>query len=173
MNYIELNKEVLYSKDMITKINLNDIEDLKTKALSNERKRARLCTHLSPDNALHEMLIVLAKGCYIRPHKHIDKIESFHMIEGELKILFFDDTGNITNIINMGNYADEKYFYYRLSEPRFHSVIPVSELVVFHEITNGPFNSEDTVFASWSPVTAESSYFDKLISSWEGSSGIQ
>jgi len=29
-------------------------------------------------------------------------------------------------------------------------VIPISELVVFHEVTNGPFSKEDTLFASWS-----------------------
>lgn len=36
------------------------------------------------------MLIVMAKGSYIRPHKHKNKSESFHIIEGLLDVIVFD-----------------------------------------------------------------------------------
>ncbi len=156
MNYKVINEEVYYTTDSITKLEAKDIELLKLKASRNLRKRVRLCCHSDRENLLHEMLIVHAKGAYIPPHKHEGKIESFHIIEGELDVVIFDDKGDIFDIIQMGRYGSNRKFYYRLSEKRFHTVLPMSEYVVFHEITNGPFDREDTIFASWAPEENDS-----------------
>lgn len=155
MNLKEINEEVFYLRDAITKVNHKDIEFLKNKATDNKRKRVRACSHKGVEDSLHEMLIVHAKGAYIRPHKHINKIESFHMIEGRLKVVIFNETGEILEVINMGDYDSGETFYYRLSESYFHTVVPISDFVVFHETTNGPFRRSDMVFASWSPAEDE------------------
>jgi hypothetical protein len=80
------------------------------------------------------------------------KSESFHIIEGCLKVVIFDDSGDVADVIDMGDYSTGKCFYQRISRAFFHTVIPTSETVVFHETTKGPFRSEDTVFAPWSPT---------------------
>ena len=41
--------------------------------------------------------------------------------------------------------------YARLDEPVYHSLVIRSGLLVFHEVTRGPFVREETVFADWSP----------------------
>ena len=91
------------------------------------------------------------KDCYVRPHKHLGKPESFHIITVTLKVIIFDEEGNIKEIIPMGNYESGQNFYYRISDPLYHTVIITSEIAVFHETTSGPFKKSDTIFAPWSP----------------------
>jgi len=155
MNFVKISEEVYYPSGGIVKVNKAEISQLKQFAQKATRRRSRLCTHEDTGSLLHEMLIVHENGIYVRPHKHLRKSESFHVIEGEVNIVIFDDVGNILDIIEMGNYVSGKVFYYRLSESLFHTVLVKSDIVVFHETTNGPFRREDTVFAEWSPEEKE------------------
>ena len=152
MKITPFNEEVFYTDETVTKVNKEDVAWLKSKALMNKRLRARLCSHPSVNDALHEMLIVHVKDTYIRPHKHPQKSESFHIIEGQLQVIIFSETGEIKEIIEMGEYLSGRCFYYRLAKGLYHTVIPSSDVVVFHEVTNGPFNRADMLFADWSPA---------------------
>ena len=147
----EIKEEVFYADAPVVKVTAETIAFLKARATGNRRRRARLCAHPGTEDALHEMLIVHAKHAYVPPHKHIGKSESFHIIEGRLKVVLFDDGGNKTDEIAMGDVASGRTFFYRLSEARFHTVIPETDWVVFHEVTNGPFDRADTLFAPWAP----------------------
>ena len=155
MNYTKVSKEVLYATDTIVTINSKDIEQLKDMAARNPRKRMRICCHNNVNNTLHEMLIVHAKGAYVRPHKHMAKIESFHVIKGKLNVVIFKNDGSILKVVTMSDYRSGENFYYRLSKNYYHTVIPLSNWVIFHEITNGPFRYEGTKFASWSPEESD------------------
>ena len=155
MNSTKINEEVLYATDDVVQIEYSDIEKLKKNASRNPRKRIRICAHKNINDTIHEMLIIHEKSCYVRPHKHIDKVESFHIIEGKVDILLFDENGRINNLIPMGDYASGRKFFYRLPPSHFHTLIIRSEVLVFHEITNGPFNPDDTVWADWAPAETE------------------
>jgi len=150
-NYSKQNEEVLYTKDEITKISSSDIETLIEMADQTTRKRIRICAHPSLDDPVHDMLIVHFQDTYVRPHKHLNKDETFHIIQGELKVVIFNDDGAIKSFISMGEYGSGKTFFYRMSKSYFHSVIPSSEVVVFHETTKGPFNKDETIFPDWAP----------------------
>tara|TARA_B100002003_G_scaffold111468_1_gene103137 strand:+ start:426 stop:956 length:531 start_codon:yes stop_codon:yes gene_type:complete len=151
----KFNEEVLFTADDLVKVDANDIEELKQKARLNPRRRVRLCAHKDLNDSIHEMLIVHEKSCYVRPHKHINKMESFHIVEGKVDILLFDENGRINNLIPMGDFASGRKFFYRLPPSCFHTLIINSEVLVFHEITNGPFNPDDTVWADWAPAETE------------------
>lgn len=151
MDFKEINPEVFYAKSSIAKVDRLAIDFLKEKAAANPRKRARLCLHPDTEDALHEMIIVHARDAYVRPHRHIGKPESFHVIEGQLKVLIFDELGSVIETIEMGDLSSGKTFCYRLSEPLFHTVVPLSDFVVFHEVTKGPFCRQDCLFADWAP----------------------
>ena len=97
------------------------------------------------------MFIVHAKDAYVRPHKHVNKPESLFLIEGEVDVVFFDDLGGITKIVEMGPMTSGKTFYYRLADPWFHTLCIKTDVIVFYEVTQGPFNREETVFPSWAP----------------------
>ncbi len=164
---IKENNEVLYSCEDITKITPSDIEVLKFNALKNQRKRIRLCAHSAPDSSVHDMVIIHCKDIYVRPHKHLKKDESFHMIEGELKVIIFSDTGEIIDVIEMSEFSKGKTFFYRLPKNIFHTVIPLSEIVVFHESTKGPFIRSETVFPDWAPSEKKKKYVDLFMNTLE------
>ena len=151
MHITTFNDEVLYTDDPIVQVSRADIQGLKQAALSNPRRRIRLCGHRNINSTLHEMLIVHTKGTYVHPHKHLNKSESFHVVEGIADIVVFDDSGKVTAVVPMGDYASGRKFFYRLSDPWFHTLLITSEFFVFHETTNGPFVKADTVFAQWAP----------------------
>jgi len=152
-----LNEEVLFVEEPIVKIGAEDIARLVQTAGLNRRKRIRVCVHRDITDTLHEMIIVHTKNMYVRPHKHLNKSESFHIIEGEADIIVYDDDGRITQVVPMGPYGSERVFYYRLSDPVFHTVSIRSDHVVFHESTHGPFNPQKTVWAPWAPDETEES----------------
>jgi cupin fold WbuC family metalloprotein len=155
MRIKQQNDEVLYSDEPIVKLRPTDIDFLKQKSCSNERQRIRLCTHKDVDDKLHEMFIVHGKDAYVRPHKHLHKSESVHVIEGEVDVVLFDDSGSITEVIKMGEYSTGRTFFIRIAEPYYHTLLIRSDILVFHETTNGPFNYSDTVFADWSPEQSD------------------
>lgn len=129
-----------------------DVERVREQSLRSARQRARICAHPVTDDPLHEMIICLNRGTYIQPHRHAGKSESFHMIEGELSVVLFEDNGEIRQVIRMGPYQSQQTFFYRLMEPCFHTVLVRTPQAVFHETTNGPFDQADTEYAPWAPV---------------------
>lgn len=148
----QYNEEVLFTKEDITKISYDEIEFLKEKARNTHRQRIRLCVHKNSKDAIHEMIIVHPKEAYVRPHKHLDKSESAHIIEGLVYVVVFTEQGKIKAIIKMGAYGSGENFYYRMSSGIYHSLFIVSDWLVFLETTKGPFKKEDTVFAPWAPA---------------------
>jgi cupin fold WbuC family metalloprotein len=142
---------VFFNTHDIAEVSSDWYEKLKLNARGAERKRSRLCLHHSDDDLLHEMIIVFHRDAVIRPHRHRGKTESYHVIFGELDIVLFDDQGQPTRIISMGDLASGKTLVYRQSSPVWHSVIIRSEYAAIHEVTNGPFRVEENEFAPWSP----------------------
>jgi len=149
--------EVLYAGEGIVTVDAATVAALVRDGLRNARHRIRLCTHTDARDAVHEMIIVHDRSCYVRPHKHLGKSESFHVIEGEVDVVIFDDVGRVSDVIPMGPYGSDKPFFYRIAEPLYHTLLIRSDVLVFHETTSGPFRREQTVLAPWSPVdsTAE------------------
>ena len=63
--------------------------------------------HKDIKDNLHEMIIILSKETYIRPHKHLNKAESLHVIEGSADVIFFNDYGKIINCVRL---SKKKFF---------------------------------------------------------------
>lgn len=151
MKYKTVNDEVLYTDEAITTLSSKDMGTLVEKADLTERKRVRLCTHQHADHPLHQMFIVLGKETYIRPHYHTKSDESFHVLSGEVDVVFFDEQGQIETVYSLGDYASGKPFYCRIPANSMHMVIIRSQKLVFCEATLGPFKRGNMIFAQWSP----------------------
>ena len=156
LTYNVENEEVLFCRESITRINGADVQQLVALAKSTSRERIRLCSHYDTNDPLHEMVIVHSKNTYVRPHQHLGKPESFHVIEGTVDVIMFDENGDIREVIQMGNYGSDRVFYYRIATPIYHTLLIRSDVLVFHETTTGPFNRADTVFSPWSPEESDS-----------------
>lgn len=142
--------DVFYATAGIVRLGTAEIEFLRARAAESPRGRARICAHLDPADGVHEMLIALRRGGYVRPHRHVGREESFHAVEGEAHVVIFDDTGGVAEVVPMGTGAHDTRIY-RLNTPRFHTVLVRTPCFIVHEVTRGPFDPDGTVFAPWAP----------------------
>ncbi len=150
-NLEKINDEVFVSRDPIVRLGPAEVAFVKAQAATNVRKRARICAHKSGDDALHEMLIAISPDSYIHPHKHFGKSESFHIVEGAVDVVVFDDDGAVAEVLELGDPTTGKPFFYRLAQSAYHTLLIKSEFLVVHEVTNGPFSRDRTLLASWAP----------------------
>ncbi len=160
MKFKIVNKEVLYTDETVTKLSAADMETLTSLAADNERKRVRVCTHEKAEDMLHEMFIVHERDAYVRPHRHLSRDESFHVLSGEADIVIFSDDGRPEKVVRLGDYASGKDFYCRMPKGTMHMVIIRSEVLVFCEATLGPFNSDDVEFGVWAPEDGGDNVWD-------------
>jgi glucose-6-phosphate isomerase len=125
------------------------IEALKRMHAEYPGKNIRLCLHREPEAPFHSMIILEKKGKYYPPHKHLVKGESFHIIEGRMAIFIFDDDGLIQDACIL---EKEGCFLYRIGLDMYHAVMPLSDVVIYHESKPGPFTGEgDSLYPAWAP----------------------
>jgi cupin fold WbuC family metalloprotein len=151
MRLRKVSDEVYVADEPIVRVGPYEVAFVKDQARKSPRGRARICAHRSNDDALHEMIIAISSASYIRPHRHVSKAESFHVVEGEVDVAVFDESGTVVDVIALGAPGSGRNFYYRLSDSAFHTLLIRSELLVIHEVTNGPFDPSRTIFAPFAP----------------------
>lgn len=147
----EMSSTFFYGQD-IAEIRSEQLNQLKLAAKEAAPKRARFCLHRDHADLIQEMVIAFCRGSYVRPHRHINKSESFHVIEGDLLVVFFDNSGSMIRRIEMGPIGTGKTFLYRLNADLWHTVVPLSDYVILHETTTGPFVKSEEDYAAWSPM---------------------
>ncbi|MBL09004.1 MAG: hypothetical protein CL402_00555 [Acidiferrobacteraceae bacterium] len=155
----KVSEEVFVAQDEIVCFGLKEIKFIKECALKNRRGRARICAHKNTNDTLHQMLIGIRADSYIRPHKHEKKVESFHLVEGAADIVILNDAGDISDVIEL---SSEGSFFYRLAQPRYHTLLINSPVLVIHEVTNGPFDRTQINLASFSPPEGDSATVDYI-----------
>ena len=130
-------------------IDKKKLDELKILAQKDPNKRARICLHKDDGEMIQEMIIAFCKDSYIRPHRHVDKSESYHIIEGRIEIIFYNDNGIEIDKVILSDKMDEHPFLFRVSNSAWHTVVPKSDFVIIHEVTKGPFNKNSSEFADW------------------------
>jgi cupin fold WbuC family metalloprotein len=160
MALIRKSPEVFLAEGPISEVGQSELDTLKAAVKATPKGRARINAHPDGDDSLHEMIIAIEPSSYIRPHKHPGKSEAFHIIEGEVDIVVFKDDGQIDRIVPLGAPGSGRSFYYRMSKPFFHTLIIRSDILIVHEITNGPFRPEGTIFADFAPKDSDTEKAD-------------
>jgi cupin fold WbuC family metalloprotein len=139
-------------------INVKVLADLKQFSNSSGED-VRLSLHQKSKSPFHNMLILQRReNGYRRPHRHSEKGESWHLIEGEMGAFVFDQNGKITDSCLM---RPDGVFFYHLEANQYHTVIPLSDVTIFHESKLGPFLGEgDSIFPAWAPDHSDSRVFE-------------
>jgi cupin fold WbuC family metalloprotein len=138
-----------FCKKNPVKVDTKLISELKEVAARLGGENVRLCLHEGPDATLHEMIVLVHKGKYYRPHKHLTKAESSYMIEGSMGIFVFDESGYIVDACLL---ESSENFLYRVGANMYHTIVPLTNIVIFHESKIGPFQREgDSLYPSWAP----------------------
>lgn len=136
-----------FCKRQPVRIDVALVEELKEVSKLRNGQNVRLCLHDSPDAAHHDMIILERKDKYYRPHKHREKGEASHIMQGRLGIFTFDDAGNVTEAcaLNPGE-------IFRVGTNMYHAIMPLTEVVIYHENKPGPFlGDNDSIFPDWAP----------------------
>lgn len=149
---LEKSSEVLVCTDEIIGLEQDALAAVTRMAQASPKKRARICAHKDGTAAIQEMIIVIRQGSYVAPHRHQNKCESFHLIDGSADIVVFEDNGDIRKVIR---FSRERAFFYRLEASLFHTIIVRSDRIAFHEVTNGPFVANATEYAPFAPREGE------------------
>ncbi len=155
MKLVQKSPEVFLVEGPIAAIGAAEIEVLKLALANSPKGRVRINAHLNEDDRLHEMFIAFRPDSYIQPHMHPSKTESFHLVHGAVDIVVFENDGLVRQVIPLGAGDPTRAFYYRMSKPFFHTLLIRSDLLVIHEITNGPFEPSETVYASFAPPASD------------------
>lgn len=164
---MQLRPDLFVTEGPVSYIGNSEIQLIRLALSKTPNRRARINVHKNSADTLHEMFIAIERGSYIRPHMHPNKVESFHLIEGEVSVVIFNKLGDIYQIVELSKSDASKSFFYRLSAPFFHTLIIRSEILIMHEVTNGPFNEHETVYADFAPSADNSIDAERYMSTLE------
>lgn len=131
------------------------IDEIEALAIRSELGRARFCLHASAEDPVQEMIIAIVQDSYFPPHCHPRKAESLHVVSGRLGLVIFNGDGAITRRLILSAADLQAPAFYRIGAGVWHGVFALSELVVVHEVTAGPFAPDASKIAPWAPQTAD------------------
>ena len=108
-------------------------------------KDVRICLHEKPTDKQHDMIILQQRKNFYKPHKHLKKGETYHIMKGSMACVLFSNNGKINKIckINKSN-------IFRTPINTYHTMLPISKFVIYHESKPGPFlKKNDSIYPKW------------------------
>lgn len=141
-----------FSRRQQVALSLDSVNELRRMA-EDAQDNVRLSLHGGPDSAFHEMIIVQYWDKYSRPKRHITKAKSFHIIEGRMAVFIFDEKGTVLDACLLDG---RNRFIYRVAAGLYHTNIAVTDYMIHHESTLGPFMGDaDREYAPFAPPHTE------------------
>lgn len=135
----------IFNNSNIFKVSEDDLKILAHSAEVAENGRFRICMHQSQCENIQEMIIAMARHSKLLPHRRKGKKRSYSILYGELELNLYDSNGNEVDKFILSH---EQTRFVRLSQDYFILPVVKSDIVVFHEIAEGPFEAKDE-YASW------------------------
>ena len=109
------------------------------------KKDIRICMHKNTSDRHHDMIILQQKKIFYLPHKHLNKGETYHIIKGKMMCVLFYNNGKIKS-----KYIISKNEIFRTPLNTFHTMVPLTNYVIYHESKTGPFlKKSDSIFPPW------------------------
>ncbi len=124
------------------------LDFLEADCKSNRLKRSRINYHKCSESNIQEMILAMLFNTIILPHSHTYKDESFHMLKGRLGIAILDENKPCIKSLFMLQ-AIHGPFFYRIRAGVRHLIVPISEICVVHETTQGPFIQGEAYVPKW------------------------
>lgn len=132
------------------------LRELSELAVGSQRNRQHKNIHKSYADPCQRFFNAIEPDSYIRPHRHSNAGggELLIGIKGKMALIFFDDFGEITEVMKFGPLqSDEDIVVGAEVEPRkWHTVISLEAGSVLLEVKAGPFDpnaAKET--ANWAP----------------------
>lgn len=106
------------------------------KFLKSKNLFERINIHNSEKDSVHIMLMFYKKKFQYPPHYSINKTESFTVLKGKFKIIFYgkNKKPNKTIILDKNNVLT-----YKLNKNIYHQIIPLNNHCIALEVLDGPY----------------------------------
>ncbi|MDO8307710.1 MAG: WbuC family cupin fold metalloprotein [Actinomycetota bacterium] len=142
-----------FATDATSFVERADVDELKGLAIA-ESGPARYSLHASPASTLHSMVILQPFGTYAQPRKHLTKAKLFHIVDGEMVVVIFEESGTVRAVHRMGA---EDVLIVHVEPDCYHTNMALTPQAIYHEVITGPFDrgSTDRVFAEFAPSDRE------------------
>jgi hypothetical protein len=100
------------------------------------------------------MVILQTFGNYAQPRKHLTKAKLFHIIDGEMVVVVFEQDGKVRAVHHL---AVDKVIVIHIDSNCYHTNMALTPQAIYHEVIIGPFErgSTDRVFAAFAPSEGE------------------
>lgn len=153
------------------------IDQVMDRARLSPRRRANHCFH-GPTDRLQRMINVALRGSYFAPHRHQnpDKLEIFTILSGQVMVITFDDSGEIsdTALLSTGH-GKGACLQAEIPPGTWHTLAVLSPEAVLYECIDGVYDARTHKrFAPWAPAEADpgaQAYLADLIRRAEAISG--
>ena len=136
-----------------------DIELLKKESSDSRKKRSRICLHQNHKSKIQQMLINLNYDSWIPIHRQPNQTETFILLEGGLKVVFFEESGKVKNIKNLG-LKESKMIHFEADV--WHTCLATSDHVLYFELTEGPYDPNNTLWADWMELKSDQEIKDYM-----------
>ncbi|MBE9608885.1 WbuC family cupin fold metalloprotein [Chitinilyticum piscinae] len=152
---------------MTTLFDASLFADLCARAAAAPRLRVHHNLHTQNEDPCHRLLVAIAPGSYVPPHRHLDekKGELLVVLQGELGVLLFADDGSVQQALTLR--AGTAACGIDITPGNWHAVVALQPQTVFLECKAGPYVpllAEER--AVWAPGEGEqgvASYLDGLV----------
>lgn len=142
--------EAFYAQGPLKTVGPDAVAALKERLKDKPGGQVRVCLHESPAaNGSQDMLIVLGAAHHSKTHKHLNKEETYHIVEGRLRLELYDAQGKKTSTLTLGAPGSGLPFMARIPRDTWHATFPEGGFAVFHESRPGPFEPGDNQYAPW------------------------
>ena len=122
-------------------------QDFKSKlyidAEKHPRNRSRILIHEDTESIPQEMVIAFTEESIVEVSTHLFP-ESFTMLQGIAKYIFYKENGDLLGDIILSPYSNFGTFYCFIPKNTFHRFIPYSKKSLAHEIGFSNFSREST-----------------------------
>ena len=132
---------------------MTELDRISQAARESERQRARIILHKGHADRVQEMVIAVTGSAYIMPHRQLRREKSYLLLRGRLGVVFFNDAGQVSDAFTMGIHRDDPVLV-RFDAGLWHSIVSASDLSIYLETAQGPFEGSD--WAEWAPESETS-----------------
>jgi len=140
--FYEAYPNVFYGKNQNNFLEKKDIKEL-LKIMKHRGKTVRYCLHEKITDLVHVSVIATNKAYPNNIHKHPHKIETIYALKGNANLCLYVNDQNDKEIQNL---SSSNFSLIQIPKNTFHNFELISNNFVFIEISEGPFNSESTLY---------------------------
>lgn len=112
------------------------LDEVSVKAKASPRLRMNYNFHQSLDELCHRFLNALEPGTVVPVHHHVTKDETFILLKGRVKVLTYNDEGEILDEVILCR--EEGRYGVDIPKNTWHTLEAIESSVIF-EVKQGPF----------------------------------